>query len=91
MDNITVFFHNKTIGEAAISHFNFIMKQDFLDYIEEQLYILWELTPTAQDWKSLFRRFKYAEFAYHETFPVNMREYWLNSDGSNIKIVLEEV
>lgn len=84
MNNTTVYFYDKTPGEIAVDHFGFT-NQDFLDYIEEQLYILWELTPTVRNWRSLFRRFKYAKFAYHETSLVNMREYWLNSDGSKIR------
>lgn len=88
--NTTVYFNNLVNGEKAVSHFNF-ESQDFLDYIEEQLYILWEFKPTPRDWKRRFRQFRFAQFDYHGMDFVNMRERWLKTDGSEIEITLEEV
>lgn len=63
---------------------------DITDFIEEQLYILWELTPSNRDWKSFFFKFGHAFFDYHncEHFTMELRK--LKTDGSAWEVIVKE-
>lgn len=62
-----------------------------LDVIEETLYVLWELEPAGRDWKWEWVRFHSALFAYSFEPPQRVTSRLLNTDGSEVEILVEDV
>ncbi len=65
----------KCDGEVAISHF-LLVDRNVFDFIEEQLYILWELVPINRAWKAELQK-DYTVFTYgnSEYFIVTFNQF----------------
>ena len=60
---LTISVYNPTPKLAG--KFNIADTENFLDRLEETLYILFELEPKSREWRREFLKHLYADFTYH--------------------------